>query len=133
MSNPRVHRENVKEEYNKKIIELSSNPKNYGKPPRHTISTSQSYTGPCGDTMEFFLNIKDNIIQKASFTTNGCECATASASQTMLLIEGKTLDFAKKLTPEDIDNTLGGLPKDHKHCAELAIRTLKKALKAYKN
>ena len=109
------------------------NPKNYGIPNKDEITISQAFTGPCGDTMNFFLKIKDNIIEKASFITDGCGASFATASQTTLLIEGKSLNFAEKLTAEDIDKALHGLPEDHKHCADLSIRTLKRAIKKYKN
>ncbi|MFX1401482.1 MAG: iron-sulfur cluster assembly scaffold protein [Promethearchaeota archaeon] len=124
--------ENELEDYNEYIVELFHNPKNWGKPPDEEITVSQTYEGPCGDTMHFFLKIKDNIIEKASFITDGCGASVAAGSQTMLLVEGKTLDYAEDLKPEDIDEALKGLPEDHKHCAELAVRTLKNAIGKYK-
>ncbi len=120
------------EVYNEYIVDLSHNPRNWGKLPDKEISVSQSYTGPCGDSMQFFLKINDNIIEKANFITNGCEASIATASQTTLLIKGKTIDYAEKLSPEDIDGALKGLPEDHKHCTELAVRTLKRAIQKYK-
>lgn len=119
-------------DYNQYIVELFQNPKNWGKPPDEEISVTQIYEGPCGDTMYFFLKIKENIIEKANFITDGCGASVAAGSQTMMLIEGKDLDFAENLKPEDIDNALKGLPEDHKHCAELAARTLKRAIGKYK-
>lgn len=119
-------------DYNKYIVELFQNPKNWGKPLDEDISVTQIYEGPCGDTMYFFLKIKDNIIEKANFITDGCGASVAAGSQTMMLIEGRDLDFAENLRPEDIDNALKGLPEDHKHCAELAARTLKRAIGKYK-
>lgn len=121
------------EDYNEYIVELFHNPKNWGMPVEEEISVSQSYKGPCGDTMQFFLKIKDNIIEKANFITDGCGPSVATASQTTLLIEGKSLDIAERLEPEDVDKALKGLPLDHKHCADLAIRTLKRAIQKYIN
>lgn len=120
------------EVYNDYIVDLSQNPRNWGKLPDKKISVSQSYTGPCGDTMQFFLKIKDNIIEKANFISDGCKACIAAASQTTLLIEGKPIDYAEKLSPEDIDKALKELPEDHKHCTELAVRTLKRAILKYK-
>lgn len=120
------------EDYNKYIVQLIHDPKNRGKPPDEEISVSQSYTGPCGDTMWFFLKIKDGIIEKANFITDGCGASVATASQTILLIEGKSLEFAEKLLPKDIDDALKGLPEDHKHCTELAVRTIRRAIRKYK-
>jgi len=125
--------EKEREQYNDYIIDLFHNPRNWGKPADHSISVSQTYKGPCGDTMQFYFNIKDDIIEKANFTTDGCGASVATACQTTLLVEGKSLEYAERLTPKDIDKALKGLPEDHKHCAELAIRTLKRAINEYKN
>ena len=51
--------EKEKEEYNEYIVELFHDPKNWGKPPENDINVSQTYTGPCGDTMYYFLKIED--------------------------------------------------------------------------
>jgi nitrogen fixation NifU-like protein len=56
----------------------------------------------------------------------------ATGSQTTLLIEGKSIDYVEKLKPEDINNALMGMPEDEKHCAELAIKTLKHTIQKYK-
>ena len=120
------------EDYNEYVVNLFHNPKNWGKPPEEEISVWHAYEGPCGDTMQFFLKIKDNVIEKANFITDGCGATVAAGSQTTLMIEGKPLNFAESLVPEDIDKALKGLPEDHKHCAELAIRTLKHSVEKYK-
>jgi nitrogen fixation NifU-like protein len=119
-------------DYNKGVIKLILKPKNWGSSTENEISVSQSYKGPCGDTMQFFLKIQDNIIEKAKFITTGCGASIAAASQTTILIKGKSLEFAENLKPNEIDKALGGLPDDHKHCAELAIKTLRNAIKKYK-
>ena len=124
--------EKEKEDYNEYIVELFHNPKNVGRLSDDETTVSQSYTGPCGDTMQFFLKIEDDIITKARFLTDGCGASLATACQTTMLIEGKSLEHADKLKPEDIDNALKGLPEDHKHCAKLAIRTLKRAINKYR-
>lgn len=129
-------KENIEEEeLNDYILNLAGNPKNMGKIPEGERSVCHSYKGPCGETMTFFLKINNNSksIEKARFVTDGCEAAKASASQTMKLIEGRFLNFAENLKPEEIDEALGGLPADHKHCAELAIRTLQHTIRKYRN
>ena len=57
----------------------------------------------------------------------------ATGCQTTLLIENKSVEDAEKLEAEDIDAALNGLPEDHKHCAELAARTLKRAIDDFHN
>jgi len=125
--------EKEKEEYNEYIVELFHNPKNWGKPSENDINVSQTYTGSCGDTMNFFLKIENDIITNAKFITDGCGASVATASQTTMLIEGKTVKYAENLSPEEVDKALRGLPDNHKHCAELSVRTLRKAIKKYKH
>lgn len=121
------------QDYNEIIVDLFHNPRNWGQPSENEITVSQSYKGPCGDTMQFFVKIEDDVILKANFITDGCGASVATGSQTMLMIEGKSIEKAEKISPNDLDKALGGLPEDHKHCAELAIRTLRRLIKKYKN
>ena len=118
--------------HNEYIVELFHNPKNWGKQPEEDISVWHAYEGPCGDTMQFFLKINDNKIEKANFVTDGCGATVAAGSQMTQLIEGRTLEYAEKITPKDLNRALKGLPADHKHCAELAVRTLTHAINKYK-
>ena len=120
-----------KEEYNEYIVNLFNNPKNWGELAEEDISVWHAYEGPCGDTMQFFLKIRNNTIEKIHFVTSGCAASIAAGSQTTILVEGKPLEFVETLKPEDIDNALGGLPDDHKHCAELALRTLVRSIEKY--
>jgi nitrogen fixation NifU-like protein len=126
-----IYEEEIRD-YNERIVELYHDPINWGKPSEDEINVSKSYEGPCGDTMSFFLKIKNNIIEKANFLTDGCGASVATGCQTTLLIENKSLDDAEKIKAEDIDAALNGLPEDHKHCAELAYRTLQLAITDYK-
>ncbi|MFX0040525.1 MAG: iron-sulfur cluster assembly scaffold protein [Candidatus Heimdallarchaeota archaeon] len=118
--------------YNKYVVQLFQNPKNWGKPDCNQISVEQAYEGTCGDTMQFFLKIRDNIIEKANFITDGCGATVAAGSQATMMIEGKSLEYVENLQSKDLNEKLGGLPDDHKHCAELAIRTLHRAIEKYK-
>ncbi|NVM17351.1 MAG: iron-sulfur cluster assembly scaffold protein [Candidatus Lokiarchaeota archaeon] len=118
-------------DFNEQIVNLSHNPKNWGKPSNFTIS--HSYVGSRKEIMEFFLTIKDGIIKKANFFTDGCGATVATGSQTTLLIEGKTIEYAEKLKPEEINHALQGLPEDHKHSLELAVNTLRNLIVKYKS
>ena len=118
-------------DFNEHIVNLFHNPKNWGKPVNFTISHSSK--GNKNDTMEFYLTIQDNIIKNAHFFTDGCGATVATGSQTTILIEGKSLEFAENLKPEDIDLALNGLPDDHKHSLELAVNALRNLIAKYKS
>jgi NifU-like protein involved in Fe-S cluster formation len=89
------------------------------------------YTGPCGDTMEFFLKIEDGTIKDASFQAIGCAGAFSSGSALSDMVRGKTVEEAEKLEEEDIVKFLDKIPLQKVHCACLAKRTMRKAIAAY--
>jgi len=101
--------------------EVITNPDGYGKK-----------TGDCGDTVEFYLSVKDDIIQSVSFTVNGCLNTNATANTVVRLAEGKSVDEAWEIKPEDIADYLETLPEGHFHCAELAAGALYLALANYR-
>lgn len=88
-------------------------------------------TGPCGDTMEFWLLADQGKIKKVSFVTDGCDPSLAGGSMTTCLAEGKTIEEAKAITQKAVLDALGGLPEDHEHCALLAANTLVAACDDY--
>jgi len=128
----KIIQEDIKN-HNEKIVKLFHNPKNWGKPSKEEISIFEERRGgPKGYFLGLYLKIADDIIIKANFITDGCGVMVATASQTTILIEGKSLYFAKNLKPEDIDSALDGLPKDEKNCADFVINTLRIIIEKYK-
>jgi len=47
------------------------------------------------------------------------------------LAQGRSLEEALQLEPEDVAKAFGGLPEDHRHCARLAVNTLGEAIADY--
>lgn len=88
-------------------------------------------TGPCGDTMEFWLLSRQGIIESVSFLTNGCGPSLASGSIATSIATGKSTDYVSGLSQKNLLDALGGLPEDSEHCALLAITTLKAALEDF--
>ncbi|KAF5431870.1 nitrogen fixation protein NifU [Candidatus Methanophagaceae archaeon] len=116
--------------YSDKAIEYYLNKVNVGEltePDAHAI-----YTGPCGDTMEIFLNVKEGVIKEAKFQAIGCAGAFSSGSALTEMIIGMTLEEVEKIDEELIINYLGGIPRQKVHCTCLSKRTLQKAINNYK-
>ena len=88
-------------------------------------------TGSCGDTMEIFLKIENDRVQKASFQTDGCGTSAVCGSFAAEMALDKTPDELVEVTGEKILEILGGFPKDDEHCAFLAAETLQEALNDY--
>jgi nitrogen fixation NifU-like protein len=85
-------------------------------------------TGDCGDTVEIYLMARDNFISKASYNVNGCLNTAACANAVIMMAENKIIDKAWEITPDIVAEYLETLPKDHFHCAELAVGALYLAL-----
>ncbi len=88
-------------------------------------------TGKCGDTMEFYLKISGERVEKAYFWTDGCGSSTACGSITAELAHGKTIDEIIEIDGETILKKIGGLPPEEQHCAYLAAEALQQALHDY--
>jgi Mrp family chromosome partitioning ATPase/NifU-like protein involved in Fe-S cluster formation len=85
--------------------------------------------GWCGDSMQIDLRLTGEVIQEAQFITDGCKATIACGGMLTRLIRAKTLAEAQGITPDDLIAALDGLPEDHEHCAELAVNTLREAIK----
>ena len=128
----------VKEEmsklYSQTVIEQAMNPRNVGN--TEAADGYASVTGPCGDTMDIWLRVKDDTIVKATFMTDGCGTTIAAGSMVTRLAKGKNIGQALRTSQEDVLSALNELPEESKHCALLATNTLKAAVKdslAFKN
>jgi len=107
----------------------AAHPHNYGQP--KLFDGHSQITGPCGDTMAFWLEIRDDMVVKAAFVTDGCDASVACGSMAATMAEGKDAGQVMALGQRDILAELGGLPAGHEHCALLAANTLKAACKDY--
>lgn len=90
------------------------------------------HTGPCGDTMEFWVQLDhgEERIALASFTTDGCEDSIRCGAAMAALASGLPLARWGDLAPEDVLAVAGMVDADSAHCARLALDTLRLALKA---
>jgi len=87
--------------------------------------------GICGDEIEFYLEIKNDIIKSVKFLSSGCyftkSCAEAVAKET----ENKEVFDALGINPKQVLSLMKGLPANHSHCTILAVSTLYKAIASY--
>jgi len=116
--------------YSDTVIDHAQNPRNVGALP-DADGHAGITTHDCRDTLEIWLKVKNDIIQEATFWTDGCAATVAALSMTTELARGKRVIEAFKITPKNILDALGGLPEGNVHNAELAATTLKAAIKNY--
>ncbi len=115
--------------YSETAIDHIINPRNLGD--MADASGFGRVTGPCGDTIEVWLKVKDGIVADATFLTDGCGTSVASGSMATKLAKGRSIPEVLKISQQDVLKALGGLPEESAHCALLAANTLKEAIKDY--
>ncbi len=88
-------------------------------------------TGPCGDTVDIYLRIREEKIDEAKFITDGCLYSIAVCDAAARMAIGRSLRQCLDIDQRSIVEHLDGLPEDHAHCALLAATTLHKAVNDY--
>lgn len=86
------------------------------------------HTGECGDTVEFFLSVRQGRIESVMFQLDGCLNTHACANTVACLAEGRAVAEAWEIRTEDVIETLRTLPPEQHHCAELAVGAFYRAL-----
>jgi nitrogen fixation protein NifU and related proteins len=107
------------------VLDHARHPRNFG--PLENAMGNARITGPCGDTMEFWVRVEDGRITRVAFTTDGCGSSLACGSMATCLAEGRPLKDAAAVGQKEILDALGGLPREIEHCALLAADTLQAA------
>ena len=120
-------------QYSKKVLDHFQNPRNVGTLEGKDVAKGKIGNPVCGDLMEFYIKVKNNIIEDIKFKTFGCGSAIATASMITELAKGKTIEQALKITRKDVADELDGLPPIKMHCSNLAADALKDAIKNYRN
>lgn len=117
-------------QYTEKVMENFMSPKNVG-----VMENPDGYgkvgNASCGDIMEIFLKIENDVIVDVKFRTFGCASAIASSSVATQLVMGKTIEEALKITNKAVVDELGGLPPVRMHCSVLAEEAIKLAIEDY--
>lgn len=118
--------ERERELFSETVLQEARQPQNMGvmvDAERHAL-----LLGPCGDTMEIFLQLQDSRIARAFFMTDGCGPTVACGSMLTRMVQDITMDEAAAIEAADLIIALDGLPAEHVHCATLAVHTLRRAM-----
>jgi nitrogen fixation NifU-like protein len=89
-------------------------------------------TGTCGDTMAIYIKMENGVVDDAKYQVMGCAGAISAAMAVVDLIEGKDLEHARSIDDGTVFKVLGEIPVKKHHCIQLAVKTLRKALDAYR-
>ncbi|MFH1352906.1 MAG: Fe-S cluster assembly scaffold protein NifU [bacterium] len=117
-------------QYSEKVMEHFRNPRNVGAI-KNPDGVGHVGNPVCGDIMELYIKVENNIIVDAKFKTFGCGAAIATSSMVTELVKGKSVDEALAISNKAVAEALGGLPPIKMHCSVLAEEALRSAIDDY--
>jgi len=120
------------EGYSSVLMDYFLNPRNVGEM-KNPSGTGRVGNIVCGDIMELYIKVENDIITDAKFKTLGCGAAIATSSMVTEMVKGKTVEDALKVSNKAVAEALGGLPEKKLHCSVLAEQALRLAVKDYRS
>lgn len=113
--------------YSEAVLDHFHNPRNAGALANPDAIGTAGEPGH-GNYMVLHLKLAGNRIVGCGFLTFGCAPAIAAGSAITEMVKGKPVQEALRLTPQDVEDALGGLPLGRRHCASLAVQALQDGL-----
>lgn len=116
--------------YSEKVMDHFKNPRNVGEI-ANPDGVGKVGNASCGDIMEMYIKVDQDVIKDAKFKTFGCAAAVATSSMITEMVINKPIDEALKITNRMVVEALDGLPPVKVHCSVLGEDALKSAIDDY--
>ena len=118
--------------YSPQLLDHFQNPRNAGEVANPDASV-QIENPACGDILKLSVRVADGRLEEIRFRAKGCVPAMACASLLTELVQGRTIEQARKLRREELVQAIGGLPDASSHASHLAIDALQSLLTQIKS
>ena len=90
-----------------------------------------SIKGPCGDSMEFYLDIREGRIVDVKYYKDGCGNTYSSGRAVARRAKGKLVTEALLISAGELIQSGECEPEEGRHCAILAVSTFYRAIADY--
>lgn len=132
------------EQYSKEVMDHFTNPRNVGEI-KDADGIGEVGNIRCGDIMYVYIKVgkrplhgplegeAEEYIEDIKFKTLGCAAAIASSSMLTELAKGQSIEEAKLISRDDVNEALGILPAQKYHCSILSAEGLQKAIADYES
>ena len=114
--------------YSPQLLDHFEHPRNPGDV-ENPDATVQLENPACGDVLKLTLRVAEGRIVDIRFRAKGCVPTMACGSLITELAKGKELPEASQIREHDVVDAIGGLPQASSHASQLAVDTLRAALK----
>jgi nitrogen fixation NifU-like protein len=116
--------------YSDALLDHFQHPRNAGRLDRAN-AVADGENPVCGDRLRVELRIQDGVIEEMRWHAEGCAPALAAASAASELLQGTSLQDAKRFDTDALASALGGVPARKAHALTLVVTTVAQALAAY--
>ena len=89
----------LSELYQQVILDHNKKPRNFHKL-ENANHSAEGFNPLCGDHLNVYLDVEDDLVKDVSFEGSGCAISKASASMMTQAVKGKTKAEAEKLFNE---------------------------------
>jgi nitrogen fixation NifU-like protein len=113
--------------YSPQVLDHFQNPRNAGEVAEPDVRVRVENPA-CGDILELTMKVDGGVIREIRFRAKGCVPAMSCGSLVTIMVVGKTLVDAGRLSREDLIREIGSLPPASGHAAHLAIDALRALL-----
>jgi nitrogen fixation protein NifU and related proteins len=113
--------------FSPQVLEYFKNARNSGELP-NANAVAQVQNPACGDMLELSLKVEEAVIADARFRAKGCVPTIACASRLTEMVQGKQMADALAISRASLIESLGGLPAESHHAAQLSLDALRAAL-----
>ncbi len=113
--------------YSPQTLDHFHNPRNCGALFERTAEGTSGQSGQ-GNYMVIHIQVQGEQIAEIRYQTYGCSGAIACGSVVTEQARGKSLAEAAEISASDVDEALGELPANKRHCVDLAVGALRNAL-----
>lgn len=111
------------------VLDHFHHPRNVGVVAGHNRSFLEQ-DNPWQVRLRFTLRVEQERIAEVKFQAQSCVTTTASASALTVIAQGKRVEEALAITPEQLSRELGTVPPEKMYCCQLTVATLQKALRS---
>ena len=113
--------------FSPQVLDHFQNPRHAGEV-EGASAVAEMENPACGDVLRLTARIVDGRIEEIRFRAKGCVASMACASQLVEMVQGESVNEARRLRREDLVERLGGLPEASSHAGHLAIDALRELL-----
>lgn len=116
--------------YREDVMDHYENPRNQGELVGEDVQHEKDSNASCGDMVQFYFRVKDDIIIEVKWKGIGCAITTAASSKLSEYLIGKKLKDIKKLSDmELLENGVGfEVNPGRMKCILLPVEVVRKLL-----